>query len=488
MSTATTTRKWTSSAGPRQTKQVEEALNKLRWHGLTKIEVYDYGKMQTTQPFGEMRAEIATAIAEIKEQYDYQITRENFKAIIAACELAVKMNPIPEVDCRKSDEEKEQERIEREEIKRKQDEEAEQHKAEYDKIIAELREKYHWAVNDSKLSPHARCAANVREELRRTFPGCKFRVTSETFAGGNSVRVSWEMGPTDVEVKAVTDKYTQGTFDGMTDMYVNDRSAFSAAVGALLGQVKYLSTGRGTESCFEFIAKTLCDRQQVEYRERYQEGTFGTGDTRPLSAHVNEMLANVSFPPGAIVTGIEDNPWDEWEAAGRPGTHTPYRITFTAPEVEADYTVDVAGPEREDGQASFCYVVTALGRDAAAKAAIDHHKADAGHDDVVLVSIVKGAPATDCGFAWNDLRAKADTVTAPAEGTGYQIEKHRHTKKQIDMWIVVLSNRVERDEFERLRDSCESAGGWYSRQWGRTPGGFAFRSEEAASEWASANV
>lgn len=418
MSTATTTSKWASSAGPRQTKQVEEALNALRWHGLTTIEVYDYGKMQSTQPLGEMRAEIATAIAEIKEQYDYQITRENFKSIIAACELAMKMNPIPEVDCRLSDEEKEQERINREEIKRKQDEKAAQRKAEYDKAIIELRAKYPWATNDAKLSPHARCAANVREELRRTFPGHKFSVKSESFAGGNAIDVHWSMGPTYEEVSKITNKYMAGTFDGMTDSYNYDHTGYSDAVSQVLGQIKYLHPHRNDGGSFEIIAKALCERQGVEYRERYQQGTFGANDTRPISAHVNEMLANVSFPPGATVTGIEDNPWDEWEAAGRPGiNHTPYRITFTAPEAPS----------------------------------VDHSQA--------------------------------------CESSGaFTVQKHRHTKKQIDMWIVVLSNRVERDEFERLRDSCESAGGWYSRQWGRTPGGFAFRSEDAAHSWASANV
>jgi len=69
----------------------------------------------------------------------------------------------------------------------------------------------------------------------------------------------------------------------------------------------------------------------------------------------------------------------------------------------------------------------------------------------------------------------------------YRIENHHHTKRGFDMWIVVLSARVEREEFERLRNSCQAANGWYSSKWGATPGGFAFKSESAASEWAQAN-
>jgi hypothetical protein len=488
MSTAEQTRKWTSSAGPIQTKKVNEAINALRWHGKTSIQVYDYGKMQTTQPFGEVREEITNAMTEIGERYNYEVTRENYKAIIAACDLAIKMNPIPEVDCRLSDEEKEQERIEREEIKRKQDEQAAQRKAEYDKAIVELRAKYPWARDDYKLTPHARCAANVREELRRTFPGHKFRVTSESYSGGNSIDVKWSMGPTVDEVKAITGKYVAGSFDGMTDSYTYEYSGYSDAVRAVLGQIKYLSNDRDTEPCFELLARAICERQKVEYKERYQWGTFGDMDRTPLSGHVHAMLANVSFPVGAVVTGIEDYPWQEWEAAGRPGSHTPYRVVFDAPEVSTDYTVDVSGPEREDGQASFCYVVTALNRDAASKAAIDHHKADTGNDDVVLVSIVKGVPAADCGFSWNDLRATTDMPSAPTEGTGYRIEKHHHTKRGFDFFLVILNDRVDADRFEQLRASCEAADGWYSRKWGRTPGGFAFKSEQAAIAWANGSV
>jgi hypothetical protein len=418
MSTAEQTRKWTSSAGPIQTKKVNEAFRSLRWHGSTYIEITDHGRHQlTAMSIGgsNTRPEIVKAIAEIAEQFDYTITRENFKQVIAACELAVKMNPLPEIDKRTTPEQREQERIDREEMQREQNEKAAQRSAERDKAIVELRAKYPWAKSDAKLSCHARCAANVREELRRTFPGHTFRVTSESFSMGNSINVSWSMGPTADEVKAITDKYVAGSFDGMTDMYSYDRSGYSDAVSTVLGQIKYLSNGRDTEPCFELVARAICERQKVEYKERYQWRTFGDMDQQPLSGHVHAMLAKVSFPVGATVTGIEDYPWQEWEAAGRPGSHTPYRIVFTAPEPSA-----------------------------------------------------------------------VETPAASVEPSGnYRIEKHHHSKKGFDMWLVILNDRVERDRFEHLRDSCEAAGGWYSRKWGRTPGGFGFREEQAAIAWAN---
>ncbi len=79
---------------------------------------------------------------------------------------------------------------------------------------------------------------------------------------------------------------------------------------------------------------------------------------------------------------------------------------------------------------------------------------------------------------------KAPEPAEPVQGGGFSIEKHHHTKRGFDFWLVVLADRVERDEFTRLRSSCKAAGGWYSRKWGSTPGGFAFKEQEQAGAWA----
>lgn len=80
---------------------------------------------------------------------------------------------------------------------------------------------------------------------------------------------------------------------------------------------------------------------------------------------------------------------------------------------------------------------------------------------------------------------QGDTGTTTATGGGYSVQKHYHTKQGRDFWLVVLAVRVDRDRFEALLDSCQAAGGWYSRQWGKTPGGFAFDTEAAAVTWAA---
>jgi hypothetical protein len=68
-------------------------------------------------------------------------------------------------------------------------------------------------------SEWARCASAIRKELKQKWPDVKFRVRSDSFAGGDSVSIHWTDGPTQSAVKEITDKYQYGNFNGMIDMY-----------------------------------------------------------------------------------------------------------------------------------------------------------------------------------------------------------------------------------------------------------------------------
>jgi protein-L-isoaspartate O-methyltransferase len=88
--------------------------------------------------------------------------------------------------------------------------------------------------------------------------------------------------------------------------------------------------------------------------------------------------------------------------------------------------------------------------------------------------MTKGAPARVIGG-----------VVLEASHAGALITEHMHTKGNFPMWIVQLSQRVERDVFDDLRRTCEGLGGWYSRAWGSSPAGFAFKSKEVAEQFAA---
>lgn len=68
----------------------------------------------------------------------------------------------------------------------------------------------------------------------------------------------------------------------------------------------------------------------------------------------------------------------------------------------------------------------------------------------------------------------------------FAISQHVHTRKGFAMWICELRERVEREDFDRFLQAAKALGGWYSRPWGGTPGGFAFKSEAAALQFIGA--
>jgi hypothetical protein len=74
------------------------------------------------------------------------------------------------------------------------------------------------------MSEYLSCAETaklVRAALKRSFPGVKFSVRSDVYAGGASIRVGWVDGPLAAWVDQVVAPYKGGDFDGMIDMKIN---------------------------------------------------------------------------------------------------------------------------------------------------------------------------------------------------------------------------------------------------------------------------
>ena len=72
---------------------------------------------------------------------------------------------------------------------------------------------------------------NLRRELKDAFPETKFSVRSKSFSGGDDINISWTDGPTTEAVEKISDKYQQGNFNGMEDIYEYSGSVWPEVFG-----------------------------------------------------------------------------------------------------------------------------------------------------------------------------------------------------------------------------------------------------------------
>ena len=70
----------------------------------------------------------------------------------------------------------------------------------------------------------ADAAKIIRKTLKAAFPGVTFAVRTSKYAGGSSVDVDWENGPTVAQVDTLVQRFAGATFNGMIDLkeYVRD--------------------------------------------------------------------------------------------------------------------------------------------------------------------------------------------------------------------------------------------------------------------------
>lgn len=186
----------------------------------------------------------------------------------------------------------------------------------------------------SKKTSQALGAANIRKELRKAFPGIKFRVRSDSFSMGNSIDVDWAMGPTAAEVREITSKYQEGHFDGMQDLYEYDRENVFCD---LFGGAKYVSETRE-------IPKESAETVKAALLPSLGESI--TCDPYEVERLVYKVMRETSFPPGAIVSGVE---WVTDPGCEHTGHHrATYRLEGEEPAPEApDEPAPAAEPESE---------------------------------------------------------------------------------------------------------------------------------------------
>ena len=88
------------------------------------------------------------------------------------------------------------------------------------------------------MSDQAQAAKMIRTILKEKFPTVKFSVTSQGFAGGDSVDVRYQNGPPTEQVKKEISHFQYGHFNGMEDIYEYSNKKTD------LPQTKYLMVQR----------------------------------------------------------------------------------------------------------------------------------------------------------------------------------------------------------------------------------------------------
>jgi len=170
-------------------------------------------------------------------------------------------------------------------------------------------------------SSHATAAGNIKRELQKAYPGIKFSVKSKSFSMGDDVNVNWELGPTTNEVQGLIDKYQQGNFDGMIDLYEYDHDPQREAFRKAHGETKYAMANRHIpDYVYDVIIRELCQRQRVPFEGPIHNihlmGEWAT-------TWVHRILGKTNVPPGAKITGLSktDCTCGRWEDF--------FNVTFT---------------------------------------------------------------------------------------------------------------------------------------------------------------
>lgn len=113
------------------------------------------------------------------------------------------------------------------------------------------------------LTQAAQVSKMIRKMLSEKYENIKFKVTSKNYAGGNSVDISWNLGPVDTEIEKLVNKYQMGHFDGMVDMYEYSNSRSD------IPQTKFVFTQR------EYRLEAEIENYKLPWKEQkdlYREG------------------------------------------------------------------------------------------------------------------------------------------------------------------------------------------------------------------------
>lgn len=418
---------WTITAGPRQSKIVKDAMSELKRAGQSFRELYDHGASVLWSPLSPVRPEAKAAEAAIGERFAWTITRENYAQVAEAFNKAAADLPLPTQD-RRSTPEQIAERAARVAAQKAQDDERERAGRENMRILKERM----------PAGAQAIIVAELIEDQSDT--------SSDYFAS----------------------RATEAHVIGFRMSKREDFRALRAAA-ARHPETEHLGPGRNGYKLFLAYDHDSTDESgrarlfiRVDESVRYYKGSAMPSHWAPDGYANNPdgySLCLAEFDNKAAA--------DAWIESHPAPSGTEWRVDVQDYEHRENWSMG-GGNYLKAGYRHSC----------GWRVSSDPIPNDFAPDCSWLLREPLPEPMTEESNP-------SESATLSENFGGAKIEKHYHTKKCRDMFLVILSERVDREQFEAIRRQCQDAGGWYSRAWGRTPGGFAFWSKEEAVDFAA---
>jgi hypothetical protein len=212
----------------------------------------------------------------------------------------------------------------------------------------------------------------VRSALKSAFPGVKFSVRSDKYAGGASIDVSWTDGPFEKDVERVTSRYQACDFDGMQDMRTYRPStlvAFGGEVEDVQFGAHYVQTHRKLSDAYlaelEIQAQAVL-RDYAGYRDAtFDRNAWYEGIPTPAGVFPNGNGHNLlwflsrEFAPGAPV--YTPSPWEEAAAGHDVPASEPTPEEAPAPQFFCDHVLRVMSGEDESDPVVGMFLATTRG-------------------------------------------------------------------------------------------------------------------------------
>lgn len=149
------------------------------------------------------------------------------------------------------------------------------------------------------MRTYAQAGKSIKKELEAKFPGVRFSVRSKRFSGGNDVRVSWENGPTTKEVEQVSNKYQEGNFNGMIDLYEYDYNRPKTN-----GSAKYVFAERSINNeGYKAMMQSYCQLNDIPFVEPYWNIQARSGEY--VTTIINRIMSKTPILIGHKIVGLK---------------------------------------------------------------------------------------------------------------------------------------------------------------------------------------